>query len=311
MEYILLFAGFILLLYSGKYLVKGSVLLAQRFNISKLVIGVTVVSFGTSAPELFVSLIAAVNNHPEVTIGNVIGSNIANIALVLAFTAIIIPIPVKGNSIKIDAPMMLLASILLYVFILNGILGFFEGLLFVLMLVGYNFFSIRYSIKTNIANQDVVTEKQKHWIIIAVMILVSTIGLSYGSKLLVDNATIIAKEFGISERIIAITLVAFGTSLPELATSVIAAFKKEMDISIGNIIGSNIFNIFGVLGITSMIKAVPIASKFISIDIFWMLGIAILLFLFILPFKGGRLTRVKGAVLFVAYCAYIYSLFIF
>ncbi len=309
MEYIFLLIGFGILLYSGKFLVKGGVLLGNRYRISTLVIGVTIVSFGTSAPELFVSLTSAIKGYPEIAIGNVIGSNIANIALVLAVTAIIFPIPVKKNSVKTDTPFMLLISLLLYLFILNHNLGVFEGIIFVVGLIAYIVFSIYFSKKNNDYIDKHLHSKQPHWSIIVLMILGSALGLALGSNLLVKNAEIIARDMGVSDRVIAISIVALGTSLPELATSAIAAFRKEMDISIGNIIGSNIFNILGVLGITSIVKPIPIDNYFIHVDIFWMLGISVLLFLFILPFQGGKITRIKGLILFMVYAVYIYLLF--
>jgi len=308
LEYLLLLLGFVLLLFGGKFLVNGSVSIANHFRISKLVIGVTVVSFGTSAPELFVSSLASYTGHPEVALGNVIGSNIANIALVLALTAIIFPIPVRKNSVKLDAPFMLLISGLLYVFMLvNSNLSRFEGFVFILLLIGYNVFIIYKSraednIETTIGDGHLSVQKS------VVIVLIATVGLAAGSHLLVENASKIAQSLGVSERVIAISLIAFGTSLPELATSAIAALKKEMDISIGNIIGSNIFNILAVLGVSSLIKPMKVSEKFIRVDIFWMMAISLLLFIFILPFKGGRLSRLKGALLFFIYGIYLFFL---
>ena len=309
MEYVLLIAGFILLLSGGKMLVTGGVALAKRFNVSSLVIGLTVVSFGTSAPELFVSLVASIKNHPEVAFGNVIGSNIANIALVLALTAIIFPIPVRSNSVKFDAPFMLFISLLLWLLISNLSLNRLEGISFLILLSGYTFALFRFSgtnrLQPNIPNSEKSMSIGK----IILLLLLADVGLAIGSDLLVDNAGIIAQNIGIDERIIAITVIAFGTSLPELTTSVIAAFRKEMDISIGNIIGSNIFNILAVLGISSVVKPMKVNPDFLGSDIYWMVGISVLLFLFILPFKGGKLTRMKAAVLFIIYCVYVYILY--
>jgi cation:H+ antiporter len=309
MKYLLLVIGFIILIYSGKYLVKGSIAIAYRFKVSKLVIGLTVVAFGTSAPELFVSVMAAINNHPGISVGNVVGSNIINIGLVLAITAMIFPIPVRKSSIKYDWPVMMLASILFYVFILDGYLQFLEGLFFILLLSAYIIFSICYSRK-NYNHHEIPEEVHFSTLVSILAIILSSAGLAFGSDLLVKNATKIAENFHIDDRIISITLIAFGTSVPELVTSAAAAFKKEMDISIGNIIGSNIFNILCVLGVTSMIKKIEIPAMTMHFDVFWMLGLALLLFLFILPLKGGRLTQPKGLVLFMVYCVYVYLLFV-
>ena len=309
MEYILLVAGFILLLFGGKYLVKGGVALAKRYNVPALVIGLTVVSFGTSAPELFVSLVAGIKNHPEVAIGNVIGSNIANVALVLALTAIIFPIPVRSSSVRFDAPFMLIVSLLLWGFMYNLVLNRFDGIVFITLLISYTFLLFRYSKADKIRSAVPESGTKMSLGIIVLLLILADIGLAVGSDLLVENAGIIAGNFGIDERIIAITIIAFGTSLPELITSIIAAFKKEMDISIGNIIGSNIFNILAVLGISSIVKPLRVNPEFLNSDIFWMLGTSVLLFLFILPFKGGRLSRGKGAILFTIYCIYVCILY--
>ena len=308
MEYLLLVIGFVILIYSGKYLIKGSTSIAYKFKVSKLVIGLTVVAFGTSAPELFVSVAAAIGGHPEISVGNVVGSNIINIALVLAVTSMIFPIPVRKSSVKYDWPFMMFSSLLFYVFILNGTLQFYEGLVFIILLCAYIIFSIRYSRKNYIPPEHV--EEVRYSMPVSILFIVlSSAGLAAGSDLLVRNAVIIAKNIGINERIISITLIAFGTSVPELVTSIAAAIKKEMDISIGNIIGSNIFNLLGVFGVTSMIKNIKIPVMTRDFDVFWMLGIALLLFLFILPLKGGRLTRLKGSLLFLTYCIYLYLLF--
>ncbi|NOZ45657.1 MAG: calcium/sodium antiporter [Chlorobi bacterium] len=309
MEYIQLLLGFIVLLFSGHYLVKGSVLLAKYFKISTLVIGVTVVSLGTSAPELFVSLKAALFNHPEISIGNVVGSNIANIALVLGLTAIFNPIQVKKSSIVIDWPIMMASGILFYIFILNNKLQFYEGIIFLTIIFIYVFWSIQNSRKKEKeANNNQIVKTSSLWMAI-VFIVLSSLGLMFSSTWLVNGAKQIALNIGVSERVISISLIAFGTSVPELATSLIAAFKHETDISIGNIIGSNIFNILGILGTTSVVKEIPVNFQEFKTDIFWMLGISLLLFVLIIPLKGGILKRYKGLILFAIYCIYIYSIF--
>lgn len=305
MDYLLLVCGFVLLLLSGKYLVRGSVSLANQLKISKLVIGVTVVSFGTSAPEMFVSALATYRGEPEIALGNVIGSNIANIALVLALTAIVFPIIVKKDSVKLDAPFMLLCSGLLFVLMLDLEISRLDGVIFLLLLAAYSIFIV---VKSRKSFEDEVDEESGDvttWLAL-VMVLLSAGGLAFGSHLLVGSAKNIAEGLNISERLVSITVIAFGTSLPELTTSLIAAIKKEMDISIGNIIGSNIFNILAVFGVSSLVKPLAVDRKFIEVDIYWMLAISVLLFLFILPLKGGKLTRVKGGALFLIYLIYMY-----
>ena len=309
MEYVYLIAGFILLLYGGKYLVKAGVALAGLFNVSSLVIGLTVVSFGTSAPELFVSVGSAIKNSPELAIGNVIGSNIANIALVLAVTALIFPMKVRSATVKINAPFMILVSLIVWLFMMNGNLGRIEGSVLVALLIVFTVGLIHFSRKKKQNDSYRTNIEKMSRVRILFLLIISIAGLALGSSLLVENARIIALNFGISERVVGITVLALGTSLPELATSAIAAFKKEMDISIGNIIGSNIFNILSVLGITSLVKPIPVSDGFLSFDIFWMIGISVLLFFFILPLKGGTLSRLKALLLFTGYCIYVYLLY--
>jgi len=308
MDYFYLVGGFIILLYSGNFLVKGGVALANHYKISTLVVGVTVISFGTSAPELFVSIQAAVTAHPDIAVGNVIGSNIANIALVLALTAMILPIPIKSNSVKIDWPIMMLSAILLYVFFMNGKLQFYEGLLFAIMLTAFLVWSIHKSRIEQLLLKEETPPPKFSKPVALVLILVSSVGLAFGSNWLVKGASAIAMNFGVSEKIISITIIAFGTSIPELATSMIAAIKSETDISIGNIIGSNIFNTFGILGITAIINPISIEFKNYNSDFIWMIGIFILLLLMILPLKGGKLKRWKGLIMFMVYALYIYFL---
>ena len=309
LDYIKLVGGFIVLIYSGKYLVKGGVDIAAHFKISKLVVGVTIVSFGTSAPELFVSLKAALEGHPDISIYNVIGSNIANIALVLAITAMIFPIPVNVKSMRFDWPIMMLISIVFYVFVLNGMLDRWEGILFVIALVGYILWSLVKS------RRDTKSAEEEHAApsfgmgMSVLMVVVSCVGLAFSSDWLVDGAVAIARSFDISERVISVSLIALGTSIPELATSSIAAFKKEMDISVGNIIGSNIFNLLAVLGISSIITPIGINEKVLQFDIYFMLGIAFLLFVLIMILKRLHLTRWKGVVLLAVYVVYMYLIF--
>ena len=310
MEYLQFILGLVVLVFSGKYLVEGGSCVAKHFKLSPLVVGITVVAFGTSAPELIVSVNAAFTGNPEIAIGNVIGSNIANIGLVLALTAIIIPIPVNRASVFKDWPVMMLASIAFYVFILNNLLEWWEGLIFVSFLTAFLIYTIKKS-KTTELDQPKIPEKEKSLFIAITLVVVSSVGLAVGAHFLVSGASEIALSWGVSKRIISITIVAFGTSVPELTASIIAAFKKQTDISIGNIIGSNIFNILAVLGITSMIKEIPVNFADFHSDILWMLGISILLFIFIFPFKTGYLRRSESILLFGVYIAYIGQLILF
>ncbi len=305
-----LLLGLVLLLASGKYLVESSVIIARHFQIPTAIIGLTIVAFGTSAPELLVSVQAAIQGHPDMAIGNVTGSNIANILLVLALTTIIFPISVKRSSIIRDWPIMFGVSILLFLFLLDLRLTQFEGLILAALLVIYILFSIKQARDTG--NADVEDKsplsKTKWWVAI-VIFLISCTGLAFGADLLVENASAMAKYFGISERVISISMVAVGTSLPELATSLIAAFKKETEISIGNIIGSNIINIISVLSITAIIKPINTVVEVLRVDMPWMIGAAIMLFIFMLPIRNGRISRLEGSLMLLGYASYIYFIF--
>ena len=306
MDYFYLILGFVVLLISGDLLVKSGVALSSHMRISTLVIGVTFVSLGTSAPELVVSIGAALKDHPDIAVGNIVGSNISNIALVLGLTAIIITIPVSKNSVRFDWPYMIMATMLFYLFALDGSLVLLEGLVFLFLLAGFIFWSLRKS-RVEMLRVDHVFATANYSIAISVLLLlVSSAGLYLGATWLVESAESIALRFGVSERVISVTIIAFGTSVPELATSVIAALKKQLDISIGNIIGSNIFNILGILGVTTLIKSIPVSPEIIGFDTYWMIGISVLLLLFMLPYGKAYLNRWKGIVFLLIYMLYIY-----
>jgi len=310
MDYLYLFGGLIFLITGGDILLKGSVSLAGHLKISKLVVGVVIVSLGTSAPELFVSVKAALSGHPDIAIGNVIGSNISNIALILGFTALLIPIHVKKKSISFDWSVMMFGSVLLLIFILNLKLQFFEGLIFVVLIIAYIFKSIYFSRKEN-KKSNATNEIPKYNIYISIIfVIVAFVGLVIGANLLVRGGVGIARDFGVSERVISVSIIAFGTSLPELATSIVAATRKEIDIFIGNIIGSNIFNLLAILGITSMLKTINVNPLILKFDIYYLLFVSILLLLFMIPLNKGVITRWKGLIFILVYCLYIYLVFI-
>lgn len=307
--YLLLFAGLALLFVSGKFLVDSSVAISRRLRIPRMIIGLTVVAFGTSAPELLVSLQAAFSGFPEIAMGNVVGSNISNILLVLAITALIFPIPVPKSSVKRDWPIMMAVSVLLYIFAMNGWISRLEGIIFVSLLGLYILLSV---IRSRGAKRMVEQEDdQGHmkWWVAGIIFLVSVVGLAFGADLLVENAAQVAEKLGMSKRVVSITMVAVGTSIPEVATSVIAALKKETDISVGNIIGSNIMNILSVLGFTSLVSPISVSSEIAGFDIPWMLGISLLFLLLMLPASRSRITRWEGVFMIVIYLVYIYFLF--
>lgn len=304
----LLVLGLIVLIIGGEFLVKGAVGIAEKAKISKLVIGMTVVSFGTSAPELIVSLKAAFEGAPDIAMGNVIGSNIANIALVLGITVLIFPIVVDRNSKVLDWPMMMLASILFYVFAFDLNLQRWEGLvMFTILVLFISYLIISSRKKTKLAqSQSIQSENTATSISIPKSIgflFLGLVGLYFGAEWLLNGSVSLAKSAGMSERVIGITIIAFGTSVPELVTCGVAAYRKETDISIGNLIGSNIFNIFAVIGVTSMIHPITVSQESVSWDMIWMLAIALLL----LPLMifGKKFGRFKGLILAATYVIYI------
>jgi cation:H+ antiporter len=311
-----IFLGLVLLVVGGEFLVRSSVALSFRFNISKMVIGLTVVSFATSAPELLVSVQAALNGFSDIALGNVIGSNIANIGLVLGITAVITPLTIDHDFYKFNWPVMMLLSVGLYFILRSGMeITRLEGLGFIVIIGIYLFLLIRRAKKARGAElvDDSVDEglsKVSNFKVI-VWLLIGGIALYAGSELLVTGAVDLATKMGISERVIAVTMIAIGTSVPELAASVIAALKKEKAISLGNLIGSNIFNIASVLGITAMIQPIAVKSQeILTNDIFWMLAFAaVLIPLAFLP-KQFEIGRLKGVIIVIAYAIFISMAFI-
>ena len=306
MNLFFIFFGFLLLVIGGEFIVRSSVALSLKFNISKLVIGMTVVAFATSLPELIVSINAALSNSPAIAINNVIGSNIANIALVLSIISILSFIKVDKNFYRQDWPIMFGFSILLTVFcITDMVLNQFEGAILVVSLLFFIYFSLKKSNnKSNIDDIDdklVSTSNTK----IIIWLLISSVSLYFGAEFLVNGAVNFAKQINISEAVISVSIVAIGTSIPELAASLIAIAKKEKGISVGNLIGSNIFNIGSVLGITAIIKPIQIAQEIIERDIIWMLFFTLfLLFMAILP-KRDNLGKLKGFIILLLYFTFI------
>jgi cation:H+ antiporter len=301
--------GLILLVLGGDWLLKSSVGISLKLNISKIVIGLTVVSFATSAPELIVSIKAALSGFPDIALGNVVGSNIANIGLVLAIVMIINPMRVDYSFLKTDWPAMVLASILLYFALWQDeLISRFEGVIFVLLIVLFVIYIIKKQKKTDVI--EISEENQIPIFKIFYLLVLGGLALWGGSELLVKGAVNIALQLGVSDRIIAVTVVSVGTSIPELAASIMAAIKKESSISIGNIIGSNIFNILSVLGITALIMLIKVVdARLISFDLIWMLGFAIILLPMVLLPKKGYLDRVSGFILLAAYLSFVYLTF--
>ena len=308
-----MFLGFLLLVLGGEFIVRASIAISLKFNISKVVIGMTVVAFATSLPELLVSLKAAVNGSSSIAINNVIGSNIANIGMVLGLTAIIGNIPVVKSFYRLDWPVMMFFSLLLYLFLYNdNLLSSFEGLILFTSLIIFLFFVIRYNAK-DLSEADAIDENlnKTSGIKILIWTIFASFSLYYGAEWLVASAIDLAKSIGVSEAVISVSVIAIGTSIPELATSVIAIAKNEKGISIGNLIGSNIFNIGSVLGLTTIIKPILITDSYIlERDIIWMLVFAsLILILSIFP-KKNNITKIKGFLLVVLYSIFILTTYI-
>lgn len=304
---LLLLLGFVLLYYGAECLVRGSSSLALRLGLSPLVIGLTVVAFGTSSPELFVSLKAASMGQGEISVGNVVGSNICNIGLILGLCALIAPVKVSSQIIRIDTPIMLAVTALALGLLLDGGVSRLEGAGMFSLLVAYIIFSVVQArrrpadaLGTEFAGEIRVSKKG-----LALDVLLVAAGLLllvFGARFLVDSAVTIARALGWSEAVIGLTIVAIGTSLPELAATIVAASKREVDIAVGNIVGSNIFNILGILGLSAAV--VPLGAEGIGgIDLAVMAGFSLVLWP--MSRSGNRISRPEGALLLSAYAAYL------
>jgi len=311
MNLLFIFSGFVLLVIGGEFIVRSSVALSFKFKISKFIIGMTVVSFATSLPELLVSVNAALNNSPSIAINNVIGSNIANIGLVLGLISVLGNITIDDNFYKRDWPWMFFFSLLVCFFVWqDSVLQNYEGLTLFLILI---FFTLRLIKKSNFeefnGNIDEKLSKISNFKIF-IWIIISSITLYFGADFLVDGSIYFAKQINISEAVISVTIVAIGTSIPELAASLVAIAKKEASISVGNLIGSNIFNIGSVLGITAMIKEIQVADEIIQRDILWMLIFALIVIVLALIPSKNYLSSYKGLILFSMYLYFIYLAFL-
>ena len=305
---LLLIFGLVLLIKSADWLVSGASALAKKYNVSDLAIGLTVVAFGTSAPELVVNVIASSQNLNDIVYGNIIGSNIANLFLILGITGLIYPLIVQSSTIWKEIPLSLLAVVLLFFlsnnFFFGGLLELsrIDGLLLILMFILFMYYVFR-QLKTDPSTHDIPEKKMadwKTWLFIGIGLA----GLVIGGRLVVNNAVGIATVLGVSEKIIGFTIVAIGTSLPELATSIVAALKKNTNIAVGNIIGSNIFNIFLIISISSLVRPVQFNTIF-NTDLYLLAGGTA--FLFIAMFTGGKkkLDRWEAVILLLVYLGYI------
>ncbi|MEN8125341.1 MAG: calcium/sodium antiporter [Bacteroidota bacterium] len=306
MDYIFLLSGFVFLILGGNWLLKAAVALSLRLNIPKIVIGMTVVSFATSAPELIVSLNAALEGHADISLGNVIGSNIANLGLVLGIVTILSTISVEKSFYKIDWPVMMLASVIFYLFIVfDGVLQRYEGVILFSLLIVFLVYLLKIQ-KPAVVDEMPEDDVELPMYLTLIFFVIGGVGLWGGSELLIKGAVNLANQFGVSERIIGVTIISIGTSVPELAASVIAVVKKEKAISLGNLLGSNVFNIFAVLGITSMVTPITVQDEgLLSNDIIWMLVFAIMIFPLVFTPQRMKLGWREGLILLITYTVFI------
>jgi len=313
MMYLMVAGGLVTLLLGGDLLVRGAVTLAQRLEVPPLVIGLTVVAFGTSSPELVVSVKAALKGVPEIAIGNVVGSNIANVLLVLGVPALLMPLSCDATSIRRESAIMAGVTVLFIMLCLTGSLQAWQGAVMVALLVAYLSWSYVNARNNERQSAEMLAEDiegigvrpKSLWISLG-FVAVGFAGLVAGSDLLIRGAVQIAKLAGLSPATIGLTLVALGTSLPELATSLVAAVRRHGDVAIGNVIGSNLFNILGIMGITAMIRPIPVPDQFVRLDLWVMLATTLL----IIPFvaRGSSIGRPVGMLLAGLYVGYVWFL---
>ena len=307
---LLVAGGLVLLAVGGELLVRGAVGVAARLGISPLLAGLTIVGFGTSTPELATSVQAAMAGSPGIAVGNVVGSNIANILLILGISALLMPLAVNPASFKRDSIALGGSAVLCAGALLTGAVGLLQGLLLLACLVGYVGWAYHSEARANddechrheAEAEDRPVPPNTGAVILGSMIIAGLAAAIFGAGLLVDGATVLATAAGVSESVIGLTVVAIGTSLPELIACLVAVYRKHADVALGNVVGSNIYNILGILGITSIIKPIEAPAEIVGTDIWVMLGVTGLL---IVQLRSGwRLSRIEGAVLVALYCGY-------
>jgi len=309
MEYLAIVLGLILLIKGGDWVLDSAILFSLRLNIPKIVVGMTVVSFATSAPELIVSINAALNGYPDLAVGNIVGSNIANLALVLGIVVFITPIKIDKIFIKYDWPAMIFVTLLFY-FLLKSdyTLTLIESILFIAVLVVY-LISLFLFQKNRINDQEIDVDTSMKFLKLFSLLIFGSFFLWLGSEVLIKGAVSLASKLGISERIIGVTIIAFGTSITELSTSIVAIINKEQNISLGNLIGSNIFDMLGVIGITGILSPIVISDKgLIDSDLIWMVSLAFLILPLVFFPNKMKLGRAEGVLLLLFYLLFINKL---
>src|SRR6056300_660787 len=313
MDFVAIFIGLILLIKGGDWLLEAAVALSLRINIPKIVIGMTVVSFATSAPELIVSVKSAMKGYPDLALGNVVGSNIANLALVLGIILVISPIKVTPSFYKVDWPIMMVATLFFYFFLqADASLDQLEGGVLFVLLILFLMYILLFQKKAVVEDQLVeVQENRRSGAAWGLVFFAGGFFLWLGSEVLVSSAVLLAKSLGVSERIISISVVSIGTSIPELSASIIAIINKEKAISIGNLIGSNIFNILAVMGVTALISPIRIIDQaLLNEDFIWMIGVTIIILPLVFFPNRMSLGRMEGVILLTLYSIFIAQMFL-
>ena len=311
MAFVAVAVGIFLLIKGGDWLMRSAVALSLRFSIPKIVIGMTVVSFATSAPELIVSVQSALSGHPDLALGNVVGSNIANLGFVLAITIMISPIDVTPSFYRTDWPMMIFASLLFYFFLVQDYqLVAYEGAMLFVLLLCFMIYLVKFQ-KQSVLDETPEDDESMDLSKTMAYLVLGGFSLWLGSETLIKGAVSLAQNLGVSERIVSVSIISVGTSIPELSASIIAIINKQKAISLGNLIGSNIFNILAVMGITAMIHPVAVEdSGLLSNDVLWMLGVSLLILPLVFFPKGTRLGWIDGLILITLYGIFILPLFI-
>lgn len=311
LTYFLLALGLIILLLGGKTLVNGASSIASKLGMKPGLIGLTVVAVGTSLPELLVSVSAALKGNSDIAVGNILGSNLSNIGLVLGLSGIFFPIMIKKSLLQFEYLITLIVSLIFFGLSINGELTFGDGIILFSLFIIFTMYLLR-NLGSGIGDIKEEGEKQVRqvfeysWIKASGLFISGVVGLFIGSELLVVNAVNISRELGVSERIIGITIVSIGTSLPELVTSIVAALSKRTDMAIGNILGSNILNILLIIGVTSILQPIQVSPEFLTSDYWWMIGITLILFPLMLT--KMRISKIEGAILLTIYLTYLYFL---
>ncbi|MEN8892413.1 calcium/sodium antiporter [Planktotalea arctica] len=312
MAWLLCALGLVILLLAGDALVKGAVNLSLRVGIPALIVSLTIVAFGTSAPELLIAINSVLENKPDIAMGNVVGSNTANILLVLGFPAILATLHTSECNTRKTYVYMMIASVLFIALAFTGSFGTWQAMVLLAALAFVLLDALRDAHQHRkgaalaaVEDEDEVegADPNMAWWQIILFLLLGLVGLPLGADLLVDNASLIAREYGVSETVIGLTLVALGTSLPELATTTMAALRRQADVALGNVIGSNMFNLLAIVGIAALIGPIPVAPEFLRFDLWVMLGASVLILPFV--FWGWNITRPWGIALTAAYLGYI------